>query len=161
MDVSRASDLVVRPVSDDVRPARRMGALARVAVAITRPPWFGLYLIPAGFAVLPLCRLTGAMHSVWRYALTLVVVLLAVRFGAAVVRRIVPAPVAVRDAWRDARRLAKRDDAYQWQKLTWVGLGILLHAGVYRGGADGQVVLGVACLGLGAAGTIRRHVRSR
>lgn len=131
-----------------------------VWVKLTQPPWFALYLVPAGFTVFAVFdRAFGVTGSPWALAAVFFGVLLTLRFGTAIVRRFLPVSRAVKRAWFETRLLAKRHDCYQWQKLLWVGLGILLYAGLHAGGHPAPVVLGVACLAAGGAATARWRSR--
>lgn len=50
------------------------------------------------------------------------------RLVPAVLRRIFPFSSEAKDLWFQRRNLGKRYDSYQWQKLFWLGLGMLPYA---------------------------------
>ena len=70
---------------------------------------------------------------------------------AAVARRLVPATAVVRAHWAWRRDLARNHDSYQWRKLVWIGVGLLLGAALGVPGTRVQWVLGAACLAAGGA----------
>jgi hypothetical protein len=69
-------------------------------------------------------------------------------------RRLVPFSGSVRNAWASRRLMAKRYDSYQWQKLFWMGWGLL--AGMVWSNDFGSAprVLAVASLAAGALGVV-------
>ena len=132
----------------------------RLCVNVTQPPWFALYLVPAGFLVFPVFHfIFGAHRATWAVALVLFGLLFALRCGTACLRRLMPVSRAVKNAWFETRTLAKRYDSYQCQKLFWVGLGILIYAGLFAGFQDRQMLLAVMCLVFGGAGIARWRSR--
>lgn len=92
-----------------------MGIFFRVALGyLVGPTWLWL---------------TGAKRVAWSLFPFFLVVLLALRLVPAVLRRVIPFAASLQAVWAGRRRLAKRFDSYQWQKLFWFGLGLLLYAG--------------------------------
>jgi hypothetical protein len=86
-------------------------------------------------------------------AVALAVVLFGLKAFAAVARRLVPATPAVRSRWEWRRQLARYYDSYQWRKLVWFGVGILVAAAASPGQGP-ELRLGVACLVSGALGEL-------
>lgn len=77
-------------------------------------------------------------------------ILLALRIGPAILRRLMPVSGAVKEEWARRRQLAKNFDSYQWQKLFWIGLGMLLAPK----SAFSEWVIVWLCLAGGALGLI-------
>ena len=80
--------------------------------------------------------------------------LIGLRVGPAVLRKLLPFSDEGKQIWFDRRQLAKRYDSYQWRKLFWVGLGQLLYAAVGGGLMTGEWLLTAVCLIGGGAGLI-------
>jgi hypothetical protein len=83
----------------------------------------------------------------------LLALLFAVKAGAAVARRAVPASPRVRAAQEWRRNLARVHDSYQWRKLLWVGLGMLAAAADGEGAAW-ELPLAAACTAAGGAAEV-------
>jgi hypothetical protein len=79
-----------------------------------------------------------------------------------VVRRFARFSDAVESVWSERRRLTKRYDSIQWQKLLWIGIGLTARLG-QTGDIEGfRVSLAVICVLSGAAGlTMRQSNRHR
>ena len=79
-------------------------------------------------------------------------VLFALRVVPAILRKALPFSRQVTVIWAERRRMAKRFDSYQWQKLFWFGIGLAAYAispGEFGGIAR---ALTVFCLVSGALG---------
>jgi len=126
----------------------------RLLVSLTMPPWCAVYLFPAGFSIFPIHRLFFGGRSGPTLGVVFFGVLLMLRFGPAVVRRFLPVSKEVQTGWFRNRMLAKRYDLYQWQKLLWVGLGVLGYAAVFRGLRGTPMVLAAVCLIAGGIAAI-------
>src|SRR5262245_10310916 len=70
--------------------------------------------------------------------------LFGIKVLAAVARRLVSSAF-VRSHWEWRRRLATGYDSYQWRKLLWFGLGIMIGAAVGWPGTKAHWILGLAC----------------
>lgn len=115
-----------------------------------------LYRVAIGFAALPaMSFLLGRDASDWLLIPFLLVILLALRFGPAVLRRVLPMSGAVKDVWAQRRRVAKRYNSYQWRKLMWIGLGLALYVAVSGQFTSTRIGIVLGCLLAGAAGTAR------
>ena len=123
--------------------------------AITRPPGFVVYLLPAGVAVgILLSRLFGEALSVGNAVFTIIGAMVFVRAGGFILRRILPVSKSVRNEWTHARTLGKRFDSFQWQKLLWIGAGLLLSSVIPLPGPVAlRVACGAVCVFLGAIAT--------
>ena len=65
-----------------------------------------------------------------------------------------PFSAEAKQIWLDRRQIAKKYDSYQWQKLFWVGLGLLPYALTGGGLKAGEMVLTAICLIGGGAGLL-------
>lgn len=117
-------------------------------------PLGGLLRVALGIAfVLALRRVhPGAPGAVAMAALA--IVLFGVKAVAAVARRMVPAPPAVRAHLEWRRNLARFHDSYQWRKLVWVGIGIVAAAQLGGPGDGWELPLGAACILSGAVAEV-------
>jgi hypothetical protein len=115
-----------------------------------------LYRVLIGFATIPAVRLLlGSDGSDWAVVLFLLLVLLLLRVGLAVVRKVVPFSAELREAWSVRRRNAKLYDSYQWRKLMWIGAGLALYIAVSGQYRPVEIALSMFCLIAGAAATVR------
>jgi len=80
--------------------------------------------------------------------------LIGLRVGPAVLRKLLPFSAEAKQIWLDRRQIAKKYDSYQWQKLFWVGLGLLPYANAGGGLKAGEMVLTAICLIRGCAGLL-------
>jgi hypothetical protein len=111
--------------------------------------------VALGLAVLPAFRmLSGGRDGIWITLILFVALLLALRLVPAVLRRLLPFSREAKDAWRERRDVAKQHDSYQWQKLFWIGLGMLPHVVISGDLRPGELVLTVFCLIGGCAGLL-------
>lgn len=80
------------------------------------------------------------------------VVLLMMRVGAAVLRRIVPASPTVKAAWASRRLAGRRYDSFQWRKLLGFGLGVVAYQSAASTCARDAVVTGFVIVVAGLLG---------
>jgi hypothetical protein len=125
-------DMTVMSMKNTQSPEMR--PVEKLLLAVTTPPWCAVYLVPSGFLIFPIFYALFGVNGPW-WALSAVFfgVLLALRFGPAVLRRFLPVSKEVRDCWFRNRVLAKQYDSYQWQKLFWFGWGIFIYAALLDG----------------------------
>jgi uncharacterized membrane protein YfcA len=109
--------------------------------------------IVMGFLLLPAVSLMGEPRP-WVAVAALLAMLFSLKAVAAVLRRFVPATARVRSLWAWRRGLARHYDSYQWRKLVWIGVGLLLGALVGRPGGSLQWGLATACLLAGGVGEV-------
>jgi hypothetical protein len=83
--------------------------------------------------------------------------LIALRVGPALLRHVLPFSDEAKKAWSERRNLAKQHDSYQWQKLFWIGLGLLPYAVLGDGPKNGELVVTFICLLGGGAGLFFWH----
>jgi hypothetical protein len=95
----------------------------------------------------------------WMMSALLLVMLFAVKVIAAVARRVVSPSALVQAHWEWRRDLARNYDSYQWRKLLWFGVGIMMGGALRWPGTRTQWVLGAVCFAAGGVAEIlwRRH----
>ena len=91
---------------------------------------------------------------VWVSLILFVGLLIALRVVPAVVRHILPFSAEVKQIWVERRMIAKRHNSYQWQKLFWIGLGLLPYAVIGDGLRNGELVVTFTCMIGGIAGLL-------
>jgi hypothetical protein len=116
------------------------GAVSRVALGLCIPPLFR--------------ALSGDADRIWIDLALFLALLIGLRVGPAVLRKVLPFSAEAKQIWLDRRQIAKKYDSYQWQKLFWVGLGLLPYAAVSGGLRTGEWLLTAICLMGGGAGLL-------
>jgi hypothetical protein len=115
-------------------------ALSRMALGSVIPPAFGV--------------LSGGRDGVWTSLVLFGGLLVMLRVVPAVLRRVLPFSVEAKKLWAERRQIAKRHDSYQWQKLFWMGLGLLPYAAIGDRLITGERVVTFICLIGGGAGLL-------
>src|SRR5687768_616983 len=102
-----------------------MRMLEQICLNLDRAPWGGVLRLLVGTIILPIhsffCRDACPPWTVFLFFLSVLVML---RAGPLVVRKLLPFSKQAQEIWLERRRLAKVYDSYQWQKLFWIGLGM-------------------------------------
>jgi hypothetical protein len=130
-----------------------MKSLERFLIGLDGWPWSAVSRVVLGFAIAPVFYvLTGGRGSVWGFPAYFIGVLVLLRVVPAVLRLALPFSREAKQIWSERRFLAKRYDSYQWQKLFWVGLGLLLFVVAAGGAGIGEFVVMIACLIGGSLG---------
>jgi hypothetical protein len=121
--------------------------------------WRGAALrIALGLATLPAFRsLLGENAPVWILLALFFVLLAGLRVVPGLLRRVLRFSAEAKSIWAERRNTARKHDSYQWQKLFWIGLGLLPYAVIGRGLSNGELVLTSFCLIGGAAGLLIWH----
>jgi hypothetical protein len=136
-----------------------IGTVDRFLLHLDEGPFGALYRALIGFATIPAMRLLlGRDGSDWTLVLFLLTVLLLLRVGLAVVRKVLPFSPELQEAWSVRRRTAKLYDSYQWRKLMWIGVGLAFYVAVSGRYWPVQIALSMFCLITGAIGTVRWRV---
>jgi hypothetical protein len=138
--------------------------LERPLLRIDEPPFGAIYRVIIGFTVLPTLSLLGGEDpSGWEQLAFLSALLFGLRVGPAVARKVLPFSDAALSTWRARRQTSKRHDAYQWEKLLWIGIGFAGYAGWSGELTTSTAWLTAACLVSGMAGRLilRSSARSR
>lgn len=119
------------------------GALLRVALGyVTGLTWL---------------TLVGLQAHGWTVVPFFLAVLAAVRVVPLLLRAACRFSEPVRSAWTERRQMAKRYDSYQWRKLLWIGLGLMLHVVLSARRSGALVALAVVCLIAGSLGLAAWH----
>lgn len=130
-----------------------------LCVKINSAPFDACYRTAIGLVMVPtMSRLGSDNPSAWRVLLSLLSILLLMRVVPALLRRFVPCSDEVRAMWCGQRRLAKLYDSYQWRKLLWIGLGLVLHAVFSDRVVPADVEVSAVCLLGGALGWARWRI---
>jgi hypothetical protein len=134
----------------------KVGTVDKLLLHLDEGPFGAFYRVLIGFTTIPAMRLLlGSDGPDWTLVSFLLSVLLLLRVGLAIVRKVVPFSAELREAWSVRRRTAKLYDSYQWRKLMWIGLGLALYVVVAGRYWPVQIALSMFCLITGAIGTVR------
>ena len=129
--------------------------VGQMLIRLDHPPVDAILRVLAGFVFLPATTaVVGGMTSGWRLLASFAAMLIGLRVVPAILRKLLPFPRAVIVAWTERRQVAKRYDSYQWQKLFWIGLGVLGYTIVFEGLHAHGLALGSACVISGTAGKV-------
>ena len=108
-----------------------------------------------GLVMLPVFRaLSGGRDRIWITLALFLGLLMALRVVPAVLRHALPISDEAKKIWADRRNIAKQHDSYQWQKLFWIGLGLLSYAIMGGGFRNGELLVTFICLIGGGAGLL-------
>lgn len=130
-----------------------MHPLERFLIDLDSGSWSAISRVALGLAIPPLLRvLSAGDDSIWISLGLFVGLLAALRVVPAVLRRVLPFSPEAKAIWLERRFRAKRYDSYQWQKLFWIGLGIVPYALIGDGLRIGELVVMLICLMGGGAG---------
>jgi hypothetical protein len=88
----------------------------------------------------------------WWLLVWFAVVLAALRILPAIARKVARFPPRVATVWRYRRTVAKLVDSYQWRKLLFFGLGMLIHSMIVRDADPWTAALTVGNLVAGGVG---------
>lgn len=131
----------------------QMKSLERFVVDLDGWPWDALRRIALGVVIPPVFRLiSGEQSSVWISLFLFIGLLAMMRLLLALMRRVLPFSYETKEIWKERRFIAKRYDSYQWQKLFWIGLGLLSHVLFGNGLNRGEWFVTLFCLVGGGAG---------
>jgi hypothetical protein len=132
-----------------------MKPFERFLIGLDTWPWSALVRVGIGLCSTPVSRaLFGSRDSVWIFPVLVVVLLVALRVVPALIRLALPFSAKAKEIWAQRRALAKRYDSYQWQKLFWIGLGLLLHFIIAGEAAPAEIAVAAVCLIGGSMGLL-------
>jgi hypothetical protein len=131
-----------------------MNVIEGFLVGLDRWPWGAICRVVLGFCIPPIFRMVGNPDRVWMAPIFFIVLLIALREIPAVLRRALPFSPEAKNIWAERRNTAKTNDSYQWQKLFWIGLGLLSYSFIGDGLRNGEWVLTCICLVGGGAGLL-------
>ena len=99
-----------------------------VALKLDLSPLNGLWRFGLGVALYPiydvLCR---AACPDWIFLPYTLFVLVGLRIGPLVLRKLLKFSPAAQKIWDERRQLAKIYDSFQWRKLLWIGAGLWVY----------------------------------
>src|SRR5215510_6712906 len=132
-----------------------MNFLERFLIDLDSWPVSAISRMALGLSILPVFRVLSAdRDSVWTFSALFIGLLVLLRVVPAVLRRVLPFSGEAKKLWAERRNIAKRHDSYQWQKLFWIGLGLLPYAFIGDGLKTGDLVLTCFCLIGGGVGLL-------
>ena len=132
-----------------------MQYLERFLVDLDTGPSSAVSRVALGLCIPPVFRaLSGGSDRIWIDLVLFLTLLIGLRVIPAVLRKVLPFSAEAKQIWSDRRQVAKLHDSYQWQKLFWVGLGLLPWAIAGGGLKTGEMVLTATCLVGGGAGLL-------
>lgn len=132
-----------------------MRLIERFLLGLDSGPWSAASRVGLGFLIAPVFRvLSGGRDHVWISLALFVGLLIGLRVIPALLRAVLPFSGETKSIWFRRRQVAKLHDSYQWQKLFWVGLGLLAFAAVGGGLRTGEQVVTLVCLVGGGAGLL-------
>ena len=130
-----------------------MRSLERFLIGLDSWPWSAISRVGIGLGIPPVFRaLSGGHDSVWIFFALFIGLLIGLRLFPVLLRLALPFSAETREIWAERRALGKRYDSYQWQKLFWIGLGLLPYAVIGDGSRNGELVATLFCLTGGSAG---------
>ncbi|MDF3808876.1 MULTISPECIES: hypothetical protein [Rhodopseudomonas] len=130
-----------------------MAPVERFLVGLDSPPWSMAWRVALGLSMPPLLRaISGSRDRVWMDLALFLAILIALYLIPVVLRRLLPFSDEAKEIWSARRRIAKRHDSYQWQKLFWIGLGLFPYTVVGHGLGLGELLITLFCLLGGSAG---------
>ena len=86
---------------------------------------------------------------------SLLIVLFLLRAVPAIVRRLIPFSPEIQTLWSERRQIAKRHDSYQWQKMLWLGAGLLMYSATSSSLSSGPGVIAASLLVVGSIALVR------
>lgn len=133
-----------------------MTPFERILVRIELDPWGAVYRGVIGFTLPWIFRafLGSSGSSILTTAALFIGVLIALRIVPAVLRHTLPFSSEAKEIWAKRRALSKQYDSFAWQKLFWIGLGLLLNSAVGGPLQNGELLVMLFCLIGGGAGLI-------
>jgi hypothetical protein len=132
-----------------------MRPLEKFLLSIDNPPLNAVSRAILGFVLGSVFRaFSGHPDESWIVVGMFFGSLLALRIGPAVARRVLPFSPEARHLWAERRSLSKQYDSYQWQKLFWIGLGMLPYSVIDGGPRIGALAVTAFCLIGGCAGLV-------
>jgi len=132
-----------------------MKVLEQFLLRLDSAPWSIASRVVLGFCIAPVFRaLSGGHDQVWMTLTLFVALLIGLRVVPALLRGVLAFSAEARSIWFQRRQIAKLHDSYQWQKLFWIGLGLLAFAAIGGGLRTGEQLLMTICLLGGAAGLL-------
>jgi hypothetical protein len=132
-----------------------MRHLERIFINVDTWPWSVILRVALGLLIPPMFRaLSGNSDAAWIPLILFAGLLVTLRVVPAVLRHVLPFSADAKEIWAIRRNIAKLHDSYQWQKLFWIGLGLLPYAFIGNGLSNGELVVMLLCLIGGSLGLL-------
>jgi hypothetical protein len=132
-----------------------MKPIERFVVGIESDPWSAVYRVAIGFAVPPVFRaLSGVHDSIWITTALFIGLLIGLRVVPLMLRYTLPFSSEAKEIWEARRTLSKDHESYAWQKLFWIGLGLLLYTPIGGHLRSSEMVVALFCLIGGGGGLL-------
>jgi hypothetical protein len=132
-----------------------MSSLERFLVRLDSGIWGAIARVVLGLAMLPAFRvLSGGSDRIWISPALFFGLLMGLRVAPALLRHALPFSNEAKAIWAERRNIAKQHDSYQWQKLFWIGLGLLPYVVFDHAFRNGELVVTLICLIGGGAGLL-------
>ena len=130
-----------------------MNFVEQFLVRLDIGPWSAVWRAALGFCIPAAFRaVTGERDAIWVTLALFLGMMIGLRVIPAVIRMALPFSAETKAIWSQRRQMAKRYDSYQWQKLLWIGAGLLAFAAIEGDLRTGEQVLALICLVGGGAG---------
>lgn len=132
-----------------------MQYVERFLLRLDSGPWSAVSRVVLGLLIAPVFRaLSGGHAPIWISLALFLGLLIGLRVVPALLRAALPFSAETKAIWFQRRQVAKLYDSYQWQKLFWIGLGLLAFAAIGGGLQTGEQVVTAVCLAGGGAGLL-------
>jgi hypothetical protein len=135
----------------------------RLLLLLEKPPVGALYRIAIGYLTAPsYSHIAGAGEPRWGLIVWFLAILLSLRIGPLLMRKLLPFSAETLRIWSERRMIAKRFDSYQWKKLLWYGLGMSIYLPLDERAPRWGVAFAVFCVIAGGIGLLiwQHHARS-
>jgi len=144
---------------NNTKTSSNLSGLGIFLLALDASPLDAIWRIAVGIAVFPFTDLLFKKRdSIATYMAGLLIVLLLTRLLPLFIRKIIPFPTSIKQAWFNRRNTGKNYDSFQWKKLLWIGVGMLFYL-VFSGfWGIARVFPTAVCLISGAIGIYRWHL---
>ena len=135
--------------------SEQFSAADRLVLSLEAPPLDSLYRAVIGFLIMPAYLVVvGESADAWKLCLFFLALLVALRIGPGLIRRVIPFSRAVKAVWAERRTWGKIYDSYQWRKLFGLGLGWLIQLFLSDKTQGLPLLMASACLISGAIGLV-------
>ena len=145
----------------DDSPAQRIRASEHFLLRFGHSPWNALYRGSAGFLLALLFSRWSPDRSVTSFGLWFAGFLLILRVVPAFLRRVIPFSGELQAIWSARRTVGKQYDSYQWRKLLWIGIGMVVESVLMGDPGSPQLSFAIASVVSGGIGSAMWHKRRK
>ncbi|HEY1265377.1 MAG TPA: hypothetical protein VGF06_17735 [Terriglobales bacterium] len=136
-----------------------MTTFDRILVSVDRNPFGALVRILIGFFFIPAWSLFDEdVDADWTLIIGFISLLVTLRLVPALLRKLLPLSSEVKAVLSERRRIAKRYDSFQWQKLFFLGIGVGCYALTWNG-SPWSIALSGVCVACGGIGMVRWYTQ--